>query len=73
MQEIKLINTSIPKVCEVKYFVLAKPIHFDLHFAPSPPYVVENCYFDTSTEATLFKEECEKTHFGLNMKLKKKL
>lgn len=45
--------------CEVKYYVLARPL-VDPHFRPEPSFVVEDKYFDTEEEAENFKTELEK-------------
>lgn len=51
----------VEKMCEVKYYIMAEPAT-DPHFAPEPPYVLQNKYFDTKTEAELFLKEWESTH-----------
>ena len=58
--------------CEVKYYVLGKPL-VDPHFRPEPNFVVEDKYFDTKEEAENLKAELDKRGTWVNYTVHEKI
>jgi len=58
MKAIRLVNNTKEELCEVKFYILVKPVS-DQHFRRERNYVLDYRYFDTKEEAEeyLSKEE----------------
>lgn len=72
MITVKTLNVPVQKLCEVRYYVVGHPVN-DLHFEPSPDFIVDNRYFDTREEAELLKEEKEKIPGWVNYEICEKI
>lgn len=70
--EIRTKCVPVEKLCDVKYYVWARPI-VDPHFQVPPSFILENKYFETRAEAEKLLEEWEKKGAWLTYEIRERI
>ena len=72
MFEERTICRPVKVSCHITYYVLGTPFD-DPHFKPTPPFIVDNRFFETREEAETLRKECNEKGAWVTYEVKEKV